>query len=64
VAVDPRDLRQPWESEVFAGLNEAGLQVPAEVAYRTGGKRGCTPNIWARCWRKCSISSAYPGQQW
>jgi hypothetical protein len=39
VAVDPRVLRQPWESEVYAGLNEACLQVPAEVAYRTGGKR-------------------------
>ena len=36
VAVDPRLLRQPWESEVYAGL----------------------PNIWGRCWQKCSISSA------
>ena len=40
VAVDPRELRQPWEQEVFSGLQEATLSVPSEVAYRTGGKRG------------------------
>ncbi|VFS42555.1 phenylacetate-CoA oxygenase, PaaI subunit [Enterobacter cancerogenus] len=40
VAVDPRTLREPWEREVFAGLQEATLSVPDEAAYRTGGKRG------------------------
>lgn len=58
VAVDPRELRQPWEQEVFSGLQEATLSVPSEVAYRTGASAGCIPNISAQCWQKCSISSA------
>lgn len=57
VAVDPRTLRAAWEAEVFAGINEATLNVPHELAYRTGGKKGCIPNILGQCWQKCSISS-------
>lgn len=40
IAVDPRTLRAAWEAEVFAGINEATLNVPQEQAYRTGGKKG------------------------
>ncbi|WP_368743018.1 1,2-phenylacetyl-CoA epoxidase subunit PaaC [Enterobacter asburiae] len=65
VAVDPRVLRQPWESEVFAGLNEACLQVPAEVAYRTGGKRGLhTEHLGPMLAEMQYLQRAYPGQQW
>ena len=65
VAVDPRTLRQPWESEVYAGLNEACLQVPAEVAYRTGGKQGLhTEHLGPMLAEMQYLQRAYPGQQW
>ncbi len=65
VAVDPRLLRQPWESEVYAGLNEACLQVPAEVAYRTGGKQGLhTEHLGPMLAEMQYLQRAYPGQQW
>lgn len=57
IAVDPRTLRAAWEAEVFAGINEATLNVPQEQAYRTGGKKDCIPNTLDPCWQKCSISS-------
>ena len=62
---DPRLLRQPWESEVYAGLNEACLQVPAEVAYRTGGKQGLhTEHLGPMLAEMQYLQRAYPGQQW
>ena len=65
VAVDPRLLRQPWESEVYAGLNEACLQVPAEVAYRTGGRQGLhTEHLGPMLAEMQYLQRAYPGQQW
>jgi phenylacetate-CoA oxygenase, PaaI subunit len=65
VAVDPRALRQPWESEVFAGLREATLRVPAEAAYRTGGRRGLhTEHLGPMLAEMQYLQRAYPGQQW
>jgi phenylacetate-CoA oxygenase, PaaI subunit len=65
VAVDPRALRQPWESEVFAGLREAALRVPAEAAYRTGGRRGLhTEHLGPMLAEMQYLQRAYPGQQW
>ena len=65
VAVDPRLLRQTWESEVFAGLQEAALNVPDEVAYRTGGKRGLhTEHLGPMLAEMQYLQRMYPGQQW
>lgn len=65
VAVDPRTLRQPWESEVFAGLHEATLRIPEEAAYRTGGKKGLhTEHLGPMLAEMQYLQRAYPGQQW
>ncbi|WP_333900979.1 1,2-phenylacetyl-CoA epoxidase subunit PaaC [Enterobacter wuhouensis] len=65
VAVDPRTLREPWESEVFAGLHEATLSVPDEAAYRTGGKKGLhTEHLGPMLAEMQYLQRAYPGQQW
>lgn len=65
VAVDPRALRQPWESEVFAGLKEAALRVPDEAAYRTGGKQGLhTEHLGPMLAEMQYLQRVYPGQQW
>ncbi|EKD5158788.1 phenylacetate-CoA oxygenase subunit PaaC [Enterobacter cloacae] len=65
VAVDPRTLRQPWENEVFAGLQEATLRVPDETAYRTGGKRGLhTEHLGPMLAEMQYLQRAYPDQQW
>ncbi|WP_432226450.1 1,2-phenylacetyl-CoA epoxidase subunit PaaC [Enterobacter wuhouensis] len=65
VAVDPRTLREPWESEVFAGLHEATLSVPEEPAYRTGGKKGLhTEHLGPMLAEMQYLQRAYPGQQW
>ena len=65
VAVDPRALREPWEREVFAGLAEATLRVPEEVAYRTGGKKGLhTEHLGPMLAEMQYLQRVYPGQQW
>ena len=65
VAVDPRTLREPWEREVFAGLQEATLSVPDEAAYRTGGKRGLhTEHLGPMLAEMQYLQRVYPGQQW
>jgi len=65
VAVDPRTLREPWESEVYAGLHEATLSVPDEAAYRTGGKKGLhTEHLGPMLAEMQYLQRAYPGQQW
>jgi len=65
IAIDPRTLRQAWESEVFAGLQEAALNVPDEVAYRTGGKRGLhTEHLGPMLAEMQYLQRMYPGQQW
>ena len=65
VAVDPRALREPWEREVFAGLAEATLRVPEEVAYRTGGKKGLhTEHLGPMLAEMQYLQRVYPDQQW
>ncbi|HDS9357693.1 TPA: phenylacetate-CoA oxygenase subunit PaaC [Enterobacter chengduensis] len=65
VAVDPRTLRQPWESEVFSGLREATLRLPDDAPYRTGGKRGLhTEHLGPMLAEMQYLQRAYPGQQW
>ncbi len=65
IAVDPRSLRDEWEGEVFAGLNEATLSVPSESAYRTGGRKGLhTEHLGPMLAEMQYLQRVYPGQQW
>lgn len=65
IAVDPRSLRDEWEAEVFAGLNEATLSVPSESAYRTGGRKGLhTEHLGPMLAEMQYLQRVYPGQQW
>ena len=59
VAVDPRDLRDPWEREVFAGSAEATSACPKRWRIARAVRRGYIPNTSGRCWQRCSISSAF-----
>ncbi|WP_368545077.1 1,2-phenylacetyl-CoA epoxidase subunit PaaC [Enterobacter soli] len=65
IAVDPRALREAWEAEVFSGLQQAGLNVPDEVAYRTGGRKGLhTEHLGPMLAEMQYLQRVYPGQQW
>lgn len=65
VAVDPRELRAEWEAEVYDGLQQATLTVPAEAAYRTGGKHGLhTEHLGPMLAEMQYLQRMYPGQQW
>ncbi|MNL46633.1 1,2-phenylacetyl-CoA epoxidase, subunit C [compost metagenome] len=65
IAVDPRELRGEWEAEVFAGFEQACLQVPQEAAYRTGGKKGLhTEHLGPMLAEMQYLQRMYPGQQW
>ncbi|EPD6492786.1 1,2-phenylacetyl-CoA epoxidase subunit PaaC [Escherichia coli] len=65
IAVDPRTLRAAWEAEVFAGSNEATLNVPQEQAYRTGGKKGLhTEHLGPMLAEMQYLQRVLPGQQW
>lgn len=65
IAVDPRTLRAAWEAEVFAGINEATLNVPQEQAYRTGGKKGLhTEHLGPMLAEMQYLQRVLPGQQW
>jgi len=65
IAVDPQTLRAEWEAEVFAGLQQATLTVPADAAYRTGGKQGLhTEHLGPMLAEMQYLQRMYPGQQW
>jgi len=65
VAVDPRTLREAWESEVFAGLRDACLRVPEETAYRSGGRRGLhSEHLGPMLAEMQYLQRSAPGQQW
>lgn len=65
IAVDTRELRPAWEAEVLSGLQQAGLSVPEEVAYRTGGKKGLhTEHLGPMLAEMQYLQRVYPGQQW
>lgn len=65
IAVDPRTLREAWESEVFGGIEAAGLAVPQQPSYRTGGKLGLhTEHLGPMLAEMQYLPRTYPGQQW
>ncbi|MGU3522640.1 1,2-phenylacetyl-CoA epoxidase subunit PaaC [Enterobacteriaceae bacterium C23F] len=65
IAVDPRELREEWLAEITAALNAAELKVPAEQAYRIGGKQGLhTEHLGPMLAEMQYLQRSYPGQQW
>lgn len=65
IAVDPRQLQQPWLQEVSAALREAGLQMPQEAAFRRGGKQGLhTEHLGPMLAEMQYLQRAYPGSAW
>ncbi len=57
IAVDPRELQVEWQSAVHTALLDSGLQIRRKRPSAAAANRGCTVNISARCWRRCSICS-------
>ncbi|ALR76643.1 1,2-phenylacetyl-CoA epoxidase subunit PaaC [[Enterobacter] lignolyticus] len=65
IAVDPAGLRDEWETTVFAALADAGLTVPQEAAFRTGGKQGLhTEHLGPMLAEMQYLQRSHPGQQW
>lgn len=65
IAVDPRSLKSAWESEVFAALSEASLEIPVDAQYRIGGKQGLhTEYLGPLLAEMQYLQRAYPNQQW
>ncbi|MFW0765752.1 1,2-phenylacetyl-CoA epoxidase subunit PaaC [Trabulsiella odontotermitis] len=65
IAVDPRTLRDEWDAEIDSGLREAGLVMPADAAYRTGGKQGLhTEYLGPMLAEMQYLQRMYPAQQW
>lgn len=65
IAVDPRTLREEWETEVLTGLSAANLSVPQEAAYRSGGRLGLhTEHLGPMLAEMQYLQRVNPGQQW
>ena len=58
-------LQARWQQEVRQGVQDAGLLLPASVAYRTGGKQGLhSEHLGPLLAEMQYLQRAYPGQQW
>jgi ring-1,2-phenylacetyl-CoA epoxidase subunit PaaC len=65
IAVDPRTLRAGWDAEIQQGLRDAGLSMPSDAAYRTGGKQGLhTEHLGPMLAEMQYLQRMYPAQQW
>ncbi len=66
-ALGPRwsDLREPWQADVRAVLDEARLAPPAETAFRSTGKRGVhTEHMGYLLAEMQYLQRTYPGGGW
>ena len=65
IAVDPRELQAEWQNAVHTALIDAGLQIPQEAAFRSGGKQGLhSEHLGPLLAEMQYLQRAYPGQQW
>ena len=63
--VDPAALREPWQAYVGAVLAEAGLEPPADVAPRGGGRRGLhTEHLGYLLAEMQHLHRSHPGATW
>ncbi len=65
IAAPVAELKTEWTREVEAGLAEAGLTLPQEAPYRTGGKQGLhTEHLGPLLAEMQYLQRVYPNQQW
>lgn len=65
IAVDPRDIQAEWQNAVHTALLDAGLRIPREAAFRSGGKQGLhSEHLGPLLAEMQYIQRSYPGQQW
>lgn len=65
IAVDPRSLRDEWHAEIGSALACAGLQIPQEQPFRSGGRQGRhTEHLGPMLAEMQYLQRAYPQQQW
>jgi ring-1,2-phenylacetyl-CoA epoxidase subunit PaaC len=65
VAADPAALRSPWNRRVEATFAEAGLRVPEEVAFRTGGRHGLHDESFSHLLDELgAVRRRHPGATW
>ncbi|MGP0845473.1 1,2-phenylacetyl-CoA epoxidase subunit PaaC [Serratia sp. CY83965] len=65
IAVDPRQLQAPWQAQVEETLRQATLTLPAEQAFRHGGKQGRhSEHLGPLLAEMQFLQRAYPNGQW
>lgn len=65
IAVDPRELQAPWQALVAETLRQATLALPAEQAFRHGGKQGQhSEHLGPLLAEMQFLQRAYPNSQW
>jgi ring-1,2-phenylacetyl-CoA epoxidase subunit PaaC len=65
IAVDPRTLQAPWLAQVEETLRQATLALPAEQAFRHGGKQGQhSEHLGPLLAEMQFLQRAYPNSQW
>lgn len=65
IAVDPRQLQAPWQAMVNEALHQATLELPAEQAFRHGGKQGRhSEHLGPMLAEMQFLQRAYPNCNW
>ncbi|MCS3408064.1 1,2-phenylacetyl-CoA epoxidase subunit PaaC [Serratia sp. AKBS12] len=65
IAVDPRQLQQPWQALVSETLQQATLTLPQQPAFRLGGKQGQhTEHLGFMLAEMQFLQRAYPNCRW
>jgi ring-1,2-phenylacetyl-CoA epoxidase subunit PaaC len=65
IAVDPRQLQSEWQNTVHTALLDAGLQIPQEAPYRSGGKQGLhSEHLGPLLAEMQYLQRTYPGLRW
>lgn len=65
VAVDPRQLRDPWRATVCEALREATLDVPNDGVMQTGGRTGQHGESFSYLVGELQVlARAHPGATW
>jgi ring-1,2-phenylacetyl-CoA epoxidase subunit PaaC len=65
IAADPRQFEAPWLALVSDTLQQAGLQLPSEQAFRHGGKQGRhSEHLGPLLAEMQFLQRAYPNANW
>ena len=65
IAVDPRPLRERWQADVARVLGDAGLALPEDSWYPTGGRSGLHTEAFGYLLAEMQhLNRAHPGARW